>query len=84
MTLPRRGPGPGGHGWGCHVCNLPPDGAIAVVCDACFDAKKEIKFVCDGYPVMNQRVPIESLAPEEFDHDQEKHEEWSEWALENL
>ncbi len=73
MMIKKRAPGPGGHGWGCIVCGLPPDGATAVLCDACFDAKKEVRFVCEGYPVMNKRVPIESLSEDEFDHDYAKH-----------
>jgi hypothetical protein len=61
-----------GHGWGCVVCHLPPDGASAVLCDAClglFSAgKAEIKFAARGYPATEGRVPIEALSvPHEHD-----------------
>lgn len=43
-----------GHGWGCTVCDLPLDGAIAVICDDCLPAfaKQPAKLViaCRGYP----------------------------------
>jgi hypothetical protein len=36
VMLSRRAAVPG-HGWGCVVCGLPPDGAVAVLCDPCFE-----------------------------------------------
>lgn len=66
MMIKQRAPTPG-KGWGCVVCHLPTDGAIAVVCDACMDLP--IKSVCDGYPNEGLRVPIEDLSPDNFDHD---------------
>ena len=36
FLLNRRGAIPG-RGWGCVVCGLPPDGAVAVLCDACVE-----------------------------------------------
>lgn len=47
-----------GKGWGCVVCGLPEDGAVAVVCDDCFAANREVRYVCAGYPKQNARVPI--------------------------
>jgi len=73
MTMHLRAPGPPGHGWGCILCGLPSDGAVAVLCDECVAAKKPVRFVCEGYAAGNLRVPIEGL--EEFDHDPQKHEE---------
>ena len=63
-----------GHGWGCVVCGLSPDGASYVLCDDCFDAKRPPIFACRGYPGIDGRVVIEILtAP--FDHDMSKHTE---------
>lgn len=70
MMLNQRGPMPG-YGWGCVVCGLPSDGAIAVVCDQCVG--QPIKFVCRGYPGENDRVPVHQLPVEAFDHDEAKH-----------
>jgi hypothetical protein len=66
MMLDKRAPTPG-KGWGCVVCNLPADGAVAVLCDDCVE--QPIKAVCDGYPNEGKRVPIEQLSDEVFQHD---------------
>jgi hypothetical protein len=63
-----------GHGWGCLICNLPADGASAVLCDRCLElfqeGKAKIKYACRGYPAIEGRVPIEELSiPHEHDHD---------------
>jgi len=73
VMLDKRGPKPG-HGWGCAQCGLPMDGAVYVLCDACFNAKAEAKFVCVGYPKENVRIPIAEIT-EPFDHDMSKHPE---------
>jgi hypothetical protein len=70
--LDRRSPTPG-RGWGCVVCNLPSDGAIAVLCDDCLDVWPP-KFVCTGYPAVDGRTPYAWLSPETFEHDRSKHE----------
>jgi len=75
MMMHRRAPGPGGHGWGCCVCGLPPDGAIAVLCDDCLEQKFDPRFVCEGYAYQNKRVPIENCPKGDFDHDLCKHTE---------
>jgi hypothetical protein len=67
-----------GRGWGCFVCGLPSDGAVAVLCDECLGDKPEgsqpdIKFACIGYPQENQRVPLDQLT-EPFDHIISRHE----------
>lgn len=76
IMLHRRGPVPG-TGWGCFTCGLPSDGAIAVICDQCFDAggdiEKRLTEVVYGYPADRKRIPFSELAPEPFDHDLTKH-----------
>lgn len=68
MMMNRRAPQPG-KGWGCVVCHLPADGAVAVLCDDCVNGEKIIKFVCAGYATEDGRVPWDALAPDHFDHD---------------
>lgn len=62
--LDRKCPTPG-RGWGCLVCNLPPDGAIAVVCDSCIKSADggplPLKFACRGYPATDGRIPASEL-----------------------
>ena len=69
ITLHQRAPVPG-TGWGCFLCQLPEDGAVAVTCDQCLRLK--LVWACHGYPHEGKRVPIESLEGE-FDHDHELH-----------
>jgi len=70
--LNRRAPMPG-KGWGCVVCDLPQDGAVAVLCESCADQPP--RFVCVGYPKDGARFPFDELPPGEFDHDLSKHRE---------
>jgi hypothetical protein len=66
-----------GKGWGCFVCGLPQNGAIAVVCDDCLERlgqDLELKFACRGYPGKDGRVPIEALQGE-IHHNELKHPE---------
>ena len=72
LTLPRRAPVPG-TGWGCVVCGLPPNGAVAVVCDACLE--QPLQEVCSGFEVQGERAAYASLAPEPFAHDRTRHPE---------
>ncbi len=74
ICLHWRAPVPG-TGWGCAQCNLPGDGAIAVLCDECLEKKREPKFVCSGYPGIDRRLPFEHLDKTPFDHDLSKHPE---------
>lgn len=72
--LPKRAPIPGS-GWGCVVCNLPCDGAIVVVCDACADLgmeKAPLRFAVKGWMKANERVPIGELM-EPFEHNDFMH-----------
>lgn len=64
-------------GWGCLVCGLPSTGAVAVLCDECFDKKPIIKFACVGYPYENKRIPIDELTGT-HEHDLSKHPDLSE------
>jgi hypothetical protein len=74
ITLHQRAPSP--HtGWGCLVCGLPADGALAVVCDKCIHSDFKLRFAIRGYPRYGLRIPIEDLDPERFDHDASKHPE---------
>lgn len=53
-----------GTGWGCAICHLPSDGAMAVLCDECIKNKAEIRFACDGYLAGKQRIEISKLSGE--------------------
>jgi hypothetical protein len=68
-----------GHGWGCLVCELPNDGAVAVLCDSCIAIYQAdhaaLRFACRGYPASDGRVPIADLLSRPFDHDEEAHRE---------
>ena len=72
MCFDKRAPVPG-TGWGCLVCGLPNDGAIAVVCDNCLEAETEILEVCHGHPHEGRRMAL-SVINEPFEHDPAKHE----------
>lgn len=67
-------------GWGCVVCDLPANGASAVLCDKCFEEYKlqniTLKTVCGGYPYKNTRIPFEQLN-KKFEHDDSKHQEFN-------
>lgn len=66
-----------GHGWGCVVCGLLSDGAVAVLCDACGarwqQDNKLLKVACRGYPATEGRIAIAELPAGEFKHDEAKH-----------
>ncbi len=72
VSLPYRAP-LAGTGWGCLVCNLPPDGALAVLCDRCLRENRTIVRYCVGYAAASLRAPIPEH-PEPFDHDEAMHE----------
>lgn len=61
-----------GTGWGCVVCGLSADGAVAVLCDRCHEAEDEARFACVGYPGRNERVFVGQLEGEHR-HDPSKH-----------
>lgn len=71
VCLPLRAP-ERGKGWGCVVCGLPSDGAVAVLCDHCLETSAPILDVCCGYPKENMRTARASLIAA-FDHDPSRH-----------
>jgi hypothetical protein len=73
LMLPHRASVPG-TGWGCIVCSLPPDGAVAIVCDDCLQSQRELQNVIFGYPMEKQRVGYEAVSHTKFKHTQELHE----------
>ena len=79
ITLPFRAPaGADGRrigGWGCAVCHLPCEGAVAAMCDDCIDERRDLLEACAGYPATGCRVPITALT-EPFDHDEQRHREF--------
>jgi hypothetical protein len=66
-----------GHGWGCVVCHLPNDGAVAVLCDDCHELYRRrpeyLLDACRGHPATEGRIAIEDLPPGPFAHDLTKH-----------
>jgi hypothetical protein len=61
-----------GKGWGCFVCGLPNDGAVAVLCDRCLEQEREPIMACRGYPGIDGRVPIEDITGD-FRHNMALH-----------
>ncbi len=55
-----------GTGWGCVVCGIKADGAMAVICDACCDSVADVlgalRFVIRGYPSNQGREPIGAVS----------------------
>jgi len=65
-----------GTGWGCAVCDLAPDGAIAVLCDDCVNHDRPLQFVVEGFlKGGGKRAPYASILDRRFDHDPAKHPE---------
>lgn len=63
-----------GSGWGCQICNLPPDGALVALCDRCIrNPKLRLKSVVFGVLESKRRYPYADISKEEFDHDLSKH-----------
>jgi len=59
------------------VCDLPSDGALAVICEACAATFRSVmdpplRFACRGYPGSDGRVPIDTLTGT-HEHDRSKH-----------
>lgn len=74
IMLKKRAPAPG-TGWGCFQCDLPPDGAVYVCCDRCLGKNEPPREVVSGKMEQKGRAPVESLAPEAFEHDFTRHPE---------
>jgi hypothetical protein len=64
-----------GDGWGCAVCNLPLEGAVAVICDRCLEEQNfDFKFIVSGLVSEKKRIPYpENKIP--FKHDESKHQQ---------
>lgn len=73
ISLDRKAPVPG-TGWGCVVCGLPPDGALAVLCDACVADFRRPKWAFKGHPRNHEYTPIEDLVGK-HDHNLALHPE---------
>lgn len=71
VSMPAEAPVPG-TGWGCVVCDLPTNGALAVICDECHEMMRPILRVCVGSPGNNSRVDYDEKLPA-FGHDHTKH-----------
>ena len=71
VALPYKAPQPG-TGWGCTICELPLDGAFAVVCDHCMQVHTPLKFAVDGLVADKGRIPIDQVS-EPFKHDNLRH-----------
>lgn len=79
MMLDFKAPIPG-TGWGCVVCKLPQDGAVAVLCNSCMETvnreNRTPRLVCVGYPYKNVRetAPVGEKRVH-FDHVRQRHPE---------
>lgn len=62
LLLPFRGALPG-RGWGCVICDLPSEGACAVLCNACAERYRQDgrypPMICRGYPAEDGRIPFD-------------------------
>jgi len=50
-----------GTGWGCVVCGLPNDGALALVCDGCLERNAPILDAIEGYASKGGRIARDTL-----------------------
>jgi hypothetical protein len=77
LMLDYRAPKPG-TGWGCVVCALPSDGAVAVVCDKYLElveAGASPIFVCVDYASKDQRIAVADFTKVAFGHHAALHAE---------
>jgi hypothetical protein len=77
VMLPRKCP-TSGQGWGCVVCHLETDGALAVLCRHCGIAwngrMESLLLACKGQVGDTGRVPISQLRGD-YRHDLTQHPE---------
>jgi hypothetical protein len=74
LLLEHEAPVPGS-GWGCAICKLPANGAIAVLCDTCLkQVNPVLTHVIFGYPADKKRVSYDSVSNTCFKHTMELHE----------
>ena len=64
-----------GSTWGCVACDLPSEGACAILCDRCAQTSAHIRFAVDGYLADRKRIPIEELHGK-HEHDLRRHPEY--------
>lgn len=57
-----------GKGWGCVVCAIPGNGALAVICDNCMGREAPIVDVCAGYLAEPARAEAEPLRAIPWSH----------------
>lgn len=74
ITLNRPAPVPG-TGWGCYVCGLDLNGALAVVCDSCLERNAAIKWVIYGQAWRGERILLSECPDGEFHHRMSYHSE---------
>lgn len=63
-----------GTGWGCKVCKLPRDGALAVLCDECAAKDAVPVLAVLGYANRGERVAVTELSEVQA-HDWTLHKE---------
>lgn len=83
LSVNFKGPTPG-RGWGCVVCHLPPDGAMAVLCDKCLadfqalpvntEIEAFLEYVCTGYPGTDGRTLLKTFPRVPHNHDAAYHQ----------
>ena len=71
-TIDRVAPLPG-TGWSCLACGLPPNGAMAVVCNGCIVMGRDVTHAIVGQPGSFERIALTDYPYEPFDHDLDKH-----------
>ena len=72
ICLPKKAP-VAGAGWGCVVCGLEADGAIAMVCDDCLENQVKVRWAVAGYADGGGRVEVGKLKGT-FEHNMFFHE----------
>lgn len=71
VPLPKLAP-VAGTGWGCEVCGLPLNGAVAVVCDNCLACQVEVKWAVYG-PLWEKGRVLVGMLTGAFNHRMEFH-----------
>lgn len=66
-------------GWGCMICGLPFDGAVAALCDGCLESDREIRYIRLGGIMGGLRADSFPCVP--FRHDLSRHPEL--WPISN-
>ena len=72
-----------GTGWGGALCALPADGALAVLCDECFQAGRPLYWIVEGFLNQKERIAVADAPSIPFVHNPARHA-WVERALDEL